>query len=364
MQRKTAEGDIPLYLNIRVRSRSFRIFTGLYSHVIFDGCVFPRTERNFKPKTIRLNKMIEQAEAIMIENCTMPFEELRAKIRREVFNKDSKTKRLYEYVEEFMNKKEERSTKEKYAQTVKKVKEYDSDATLAVNYLWLEGFEEYWRKSLSVNSVAIHLRDIRSVFNWAIKNGWTSNYPFRQFSIKKESTRKRNISAETLAQIRDAVCDKEHVVYRDIFMLMFYLIGINIKDLCNARLSQIVDGRLEYRRAKTKKMYSIHVEPEAQEIIDKYKGKQKLLAVAENNDYRNVARLVNEYVGRIVPGTTTYYTRHSWATIAYSIGIPKDNISQALGHSMGAEMTEIYIERDEKIVDEANRKVLNYLKQR
>lgn len=308
--------------------------------------------------------MIEQAEAIMIENCTMPFEELRAKIRREVFNKDSKTKRLYEYVEEFMNKKEERSTKEKYAQTVKKVKEYDSDATLAVNYLWLEGFEEYWRKSLSVNSVAIHLRDIRSVFNWAIKNGWTSNYPFRQFSIKKESTRKRNISAETLAQIRDAVCDKEHVVYRDIFMLMFYLIGINIKDLCNARLSQIVDGRLEYRRAKTKKMYSIHVEPEAQEIIDKYKGKQKLLAVAENNDYRNVARLVNEYVGRIVPGTTTYYTRHSWATIAYSIGIPKDNISQALGHSMGAEMTEIYIERDEKIVDEANRKVLNYLKQR
>lgn len=354
--------DIPIYLSISFKSHTFRIFTGLYSTVKFDGAVFPRTERNFKHKTIRLNKMIEQTEQILLDNYNMPFDELRAKVRREVFAKSSETKKLHEYLTDFAAKKDERSTIEKYTGTAKKVKDYDPEATLAVNFLWLEEFEEHLRKTLAVNSVAIHLRNIRSVFNWALKNGWTNNYPFRQFSIKKEQTRKRNLSAETLAKIRDADMDEEHRVYRDIFMLMFYLIGINIKDLCLAERKQIVDGRLEYRRAKTKKMYSIKLEPEAVDILNRYKGKEKLLSVCENTDYRNIARLVNEYVGRLLPGTTSYYTRHSWATIAYGIGIPKDIISQALGHAMGAEMTEIYIERDERVVDEANRKVLDYLK--
>lgn len=42
---------------------------------------------------------------------------------------------------------------------------------------------------------------------------------------------------------------------------------------------------------------------------------------------------------------TTYWARHSWATIAASLDIPKETIAAALGHSNHT-VTDIYIEFD------------------
>ena len=57
---------------------------------------------------------------------------------------------------------------------------------------------------------------------------------------------------------------------------------------------------------------------------------------------------------------TSYYARHSWATIASKIGIQRDTIAHALGHGEET-VTDIYIDFDEKLVDEANRKVLDWV---
>lgn len=58
-------------------------------------------------------------------------------------------------------------------------------------------------------------------------------------------------------------------------------------------------------------------------------------------------------------GLTTYWARHSWATIAASLDIPEDTIALALGHSSAHTTTAIYIERRLSKVDAANRKVLD-----
>ena len=58
-----------------------------------------------------------------------------------------------------------------------------------------------------------------------------------------------------------------------------------------------------------------------------------------------------------------YIARHSWATIAYSLDVPKETISEALGHEIGSRVTSIYIAFDRRKVDEANRKVIDYLNQ-
>ena len=63
----------------------------------------------------------------------------------------------------------------------------------------------------------------------------------------------------------------------------------------------------------------------------------------------------------IIPGITTYFARHSWATFAYEAGVPVDVISQALGHSMGNRTTLIYIKPDQSKVDIANRMVIDYV---
>jgi integrase len=58
---------------------------------------------------------------------------------------------------------------------------------------------------------------------------------------------------------------------------------------------------------------------------------------------------------------TTYWARHSWATIAASLDIPDDTIALALGHSGANATTSIYIERDLRKVDAANRRVIDFV---
>jgi integrase len=58
---------------------------------------------------------------------------------------------------------------------------------------------------------------------------------------------------------------------------------------------------------------------------------------------------------------TAYSARHSWATVAASLDIPDDVIALALGHTPRNATTDIYIRRDLRKVDEANRRVIDYV---
>ncbi len=106
-------------------------------------------------------------------------------------------------------------------------------------------------KDISMNARSVHLRNIRTVFNDAINKGDVpqSLYPFRRFKIKNEETPKRSLSVQELITLRDYPCEQHQERYRDVFMLIFYLIGINVKDLMG--LTEIRNGRISYRRAKT-----------------------------------------------------------------------------------------------------------------
>lgn len=61
------------------------------------------------------------------------------------------------------------------------------------------------------------------------------------------------------------------------------------------------------------------------------------------------------------PAITTYWARHTWASIAAQLDVPNETIAAALGHGFGNRITAIYIDFDSKKVDEANRKVLDYV---
>ena len=51
---------------------------------------------------------------------------------------------------------------------------------------------------------------------------------------------------------------------------------------------------------------------------------------------------------------------HSWTTIAAEPDIPKETIAAALGHG-GNSVTDVYIRFDDRKIDEANRRVLDYV---
>ena len=273
------------------------------------------------------------------------------------------------------------STKGVYMQTWSRLRAFVgskeilfSDITLE----WLNRFEAFLAKTATKNARNIHLRNIRAVFNYAIDNEYTTLYPFRRFKIFAEETRKRSLTVEELREVFSYQVEPYAELYRDMFKLIFMLIGINTVDLY--RLTGIAKGnRIEYRRAKTHRLYSIKIEPEAMDIINKYKGEKGLLCIADRwNDHRNFRKQMNkalqrigemERVGRggekiikaLFPELTTYWARHTWSTIAADLDIPDAVISQALGHAGENSTTDIYIKRNQKKVDEANRRVLDWV---
>ena len=241
---------------------------------------------------------------------------------------------------------------------------------------WLVRFERFLATtSPSQNARNIHFRNIRAVFNEAIDDEITTAYPFRRFKIKPVATAKRALSVEQLRTLFTMPVEEHAEKYRDIFKLIFYLIGINVVDLC--RLTEVRDGRIEYHRAKTNRLYSIKVEPEAMEIIEHYRGDRYLLDILDRyTNYRDYIHRLNMNLQRIgevsigkqgkktitplFPELTSYWARHSWATIAASLDIPKDTIAAALGHGRNT-VTDIYIDFDQRKVDEANRRVIDWV---
>lgn len=254
-----------------------------------------------------------------------------------------------------------------YQETLKKVENFCRPFEVCfddINLLWLEEFSNSLSE-LSPNTKNIHLRNLRAVNNLAIDCGITQNYPFRQFSIHPVPTKKKNLSVEVIRKIATVKLPPRLSCYRDMFMLSFYLMGINIIDLCH--LTVIKEDRIEYERAKTHKPYSIKVWPEALSIISKHKGQSQLLYILDHyKDYRSFYQRYTKALQEIaqiikIPTLTSYYCRHSWATIASEIDIPKETIAAALGHGMGNPITSIYINFDIKKVDVANRKVIDYV---
>lgn len=274
------------------------------------------------------------------------------------------------YFATFVDKKSNKRTKEIYQATLSRMDAYDSDLDKRnfedITVRWLTDFDAFLSKtSPSQNARNIHFRNIRKVINDAIDDELTTHYPFRRFKIRPTPTKKRSLSIGNIQKAFNAEGLKDwEVKYLDFFKLSFMLIGINVVDLCN--LTEIVDGRIEYDRAKTHKPYSIKVEPEAMEIIERHRGEKRLLDFTENYAnyryfYNNLCKGLNSIKTKCgLKELTTYWARHTWATIAASLDIPKDTIAAALGHG-GNTVTDIYIDFDQRKVDEANRRVLDYV---
>lgn len=255
-----------------------------------------------------------------------------------------------------------------------------------INETWLKRFDAWMSNSTPAkNARAIHMRNIRAVFNLAIDNDKTKSYPFRKFKIKKEETEKRSLTVQELRDIFTGDFDPECQEAVDIFRLTFCLIGINFKDLFMLKRENINSrGYVNYRRAKTGRLYQIKIEQETRILLESMAGKEWLINLHDRfKSHKDALQKINIRLKQLGPVTyenfdqrayhptkiyhplfpelSTYWARHSWATAAAQLDIPKETISAALGHSMGSRTTAIYIDYDTRKVDVANRLVLDWV---
>ncbi|MFV0377639.1 MAG: phage integrase SAM-like domain-containing protein [Mangrovibacterium sp.] len=264
---------------------------------------------------------------------------------------------VFTHLKYFISNCKSKRTAETYSYTMSKIEAFTGNNDLnfeEINLAWLKQFEKYLSTSCGVNTIAIHMRNLRAVFNDAINEDRINQnlYPFRKFEIETKKTIKRSLTIEQLRLIKDYPVQAHQEKYRDLFMLSFYLIGINAIDLLNLRPENLVNGRLEYTRSKVDQTYSIKIEPEALAIIDKYRGKGYFLyPLDQYNDHKNFLHRWNDNLKEIgpvewvinasgtkrnkkkitplFPNISTYYARHTWATIAGELEIPRNNINGA-----------------------------------
>lgn len=342
---------------------------------------------------VRIRDILDNAEDVELvikregRYASMDLDGLVDEVRRKALMSQPARKRrddlLLRRLEDYRDRQSKAGTRSVYQRTIDILRLYDrraDETTLGeADYAYICGLERWCKnRGLKTNTISIYIRNIRTVFNDAIASGLNVVSPFPRFKIRQEATAKRALTLDQLRQLRDMDLPDDQRRYRDYFMLMFYLIGINTTDLFHALPGDLRGDRLEYQRDKTGKMYSVKVEPEAMEIINRYRGKDHLLeALDHHGDFLSWRTQLNKRLkalgqvtgkrGKVVadgpfPFLSTYWARHSWATIAYEAGVSVDTIAQALGHSDRAHsVTMIYIKPDQSKVDEANRKVIDYV---
>ena len=282
--------------------------------------------------------------------------------------------------ERFMNLKTKKSTMSLYSWTLNKLRAFDPKiddrrfGDITVDYL--NDFKAFYRNN-EINSIGIALRNIRAVFNDAIRANVTTSYPFKMVSIKAQKSQKKALTPEQMKTLLACECEGYQEEYRDMFLLMFMLRGINIGDLLLSDSSNIVNGRFEYRRNKVGTLFSIKIEPEAAAIIEKYRGEKRLLSPMDRySDYRDYQYHLNDGLKAIgqkrgkwrkvveqglFPGLSSNWARHTWATCGLNLDIPVEVISRGMGHSGALSVTQIYMDFDMRKVDDANRKIIDFI---
>jgi integrase len=342
------------------------------------------TRGKYKRNNSILSKKLEQAEELLYDLTKKGIMNIQPAKFKELFLSGNKqTPSFLQYFANFKDKQFGR-TKNIYNNTLRKLQQYTSTALFFedINLDWLQDFERFLqKKGNSVNTIGMDFRNIRAVYNNAIDNDVVGlqYYPFRKFKIKKEETEHRAISADELRKVFDFEGTESENWARDVAKLMFFLVGINAVDLFS--LDNISSGRINYRRNKTKRIYSIRQEPETIPLLAQFKGSEHLLVFEEQ--FSTVANFLKKLNGQSITNKngekittkrglntigkklgianlTSYVMRHTWATIAAELDIPKETISAALGHGKKT-VTDIYIKFDRKKIDQANRKVIDYI---
>jgi integrase len=238
-------------------------------------------------------------------------------------------------------------------------------------------------EGLSESGLHNHMRDLRTLFNAACAHFNNEDlglyrikhYPFKKYKVGRAPlTKKRNITIEQVKLIRNCQVKpgSRAELARDLFMLSFYLCGMNAVDFYHLREKNITKrGRIDYNRAKTqgrrtdKAFISIKLIDEAKPILTKYLGiLSKRYKTYDGLDTALSAGMKKLRELTDIEEITFYWARHTFANTARNdCRMSMDDVALALNHiDEGHRTTDIYIAKDWKIVDEVQEKVVKMLK--
>lgn len=307
-----------------------------------------------------------------------------------------------EYISDISRSEDRKGTAYFYGVAIKKFRGYVNRSkyyTFELTSSIINRYIDYLSQSgIGPTTIKNHINSLRIIFN-ACKNKYNDydlgilnikNDPFRLIKISRSES-KAGFRALSLTDIRKIIYadfghikgDKQRSVLergRDLYLLSFFLLGINPTDLFNLKKSDYKDGRIVYNRKKTKRRsggayISIPVCKQAEELIEKWKGREddEYLLVFHSmykgnglpsfNFTENYAlKILHEELGLSIDIKyfSWYSARHTWASIAANECRFSDaEVARALNHQSEHRVTRGYIRPDWSLLDRMNDAVLN-----
>lgn len=245
------------------------------------------------------------------------------------------------------------STKENLYTTITVLQEFRPGLDFKdITYSFLKDFEVYLReKGNGINTVAKHLRQLRTLVNEAINQGYihADAYPFRKFKIKQEKGRHEFLTPDELRKLENLeMSDKKLRHVLDAFLFCCY-VGLRFSDFCQLKQSNFikVNGKrwLHFKSVKTgiELRLPLHLlfEGKALAILDRYNIAE--FASLGSNSEVNKALSVIVGMARIKKHVTYHTARHTCATLLIHQGVPITTVQKLLGHT-SVKTTEIYSE--------------------
>lgn len=226
----------------------------------------------------------------------------------------------------------------------------------SVTYSSILGFDNYLRrKGLKPSSVRNSVVMLKTVLRYAMKCGYVHYRvdPFWGYNVPQTEVRQSWLTVEQIKQIRDLEITSPGVrMRRDIFMLSYYLGGINIADLLRINFNKnSVDLCYERKKTETKSKVNKYVEfripEEALPIINRYKDASGYLKLSKTGPGLNPGNLFSYSMRKIEEATGIrhlifYSARKSFAQHAFNLGISTSVIDYILGHKLNIVGTSLY----------------------
>ena len=275
------------------------------------------------------------------------------------------------------NSDKKQSTKDNLHSTLAVLHDFRSGLDFKdLTYTFLRDFEQYLReKGNAVNTIAKHMRQLRTLVNEAINEGYILQeaYPFRKFKIKREK-KEHNflmpVDLEKLENLKlpDRKNNSRHIL--DAFLFCCYC-GLRFSDFKQLTCKNLVtvDGKewLVLNSVKTGVKLNIPLyllfNGKALGIMRKYDSIEQLAALGCNSDTNRTLQKLGRmaHIGK----KFTYHTsRHTCATLLVHQGVPITTVQKLLGHT-SVKTTEIYSEVfDETIIKDLTRANQKYYNRR
>ena len=250
----------------------------------------------------------------------------------------------------------------------------------SVTFSFLQGYSLSLKNKPRAQS--LYLGAFRHIYKQAClmynddDNTYLSPTLFDRFKVPRQKPKgQRALPVDVLREFFSSTVETgREELARDCCMLSFCLMGTNSVDLYNAKTYR--DGKLIYERTKTKdrRSDSARIEIEVHDIIkpifEKYRstdGKYVFLFADRYANPQQFNRAINiglKAIGKRmgVDNLQFYQFRHSVASIARNeLHYAKSDIDEMLNHVGDNRIADIYIKKDFSVINEINRKVIDYI---